>query len=65
MIAVKYGWDRISEQQLFQPIVDQLEPAAQASFLEETEAGIPVIYFDGYEAAVKQWSMKELDEEKE
>jgi hypothetical protein len=65
MIAVEYGWDRIPEQQLLQPIIVQLGPAAQASFLEETEAGIPVIYFDGYETAVKQWSMKELDEEKE
>jgi hypothetical protein len=31
--------------------------------LEETKAGIPVIYFDGYEATAKQWSMKELDKE--
>jgi hypothetical protein len=30
---------------------------------EETEAGIPVIYFDGYGATVKQFRMKELDEQ--
>jgi hypothetical protein len=54
-----------SPPQLLQPIIEQLEPAAQAYFMEETEAGIPVIYFDGYEATVKQFRMKELDEEKE
>jgi hypothetical protein len=63
MIAAEYGWDRIPEQQLLQTIVEQLEPAAQAYFIEETEAGSPVVYFDGYEATVKQWSMKELDKE--
>jgi hypothetical protein len=65
MIAIEYGWNRVSEQQLLQPIIAQLEPAAQAYFMEETEAGIPVTYFDGYEATVKQFSMKELDQEKE
>jgi hypothetical protein len=65
MIAIEYGWNRISEQQLLQPIIAQLEPAARAYFMEETEAGVPVIYFDGYEATVKQFSMKELDQAKE
>jgi hypothetical protein len=65
MIAIEYGWNRTSEQQLLQPIIAQLEPAVRAYFMEETEAGIPVIYFDSYEATVKQFSMKELDEEKE
>src|SRR5437763_1633260 len=63
MIASEYGWDRISEQQLLQPVIEQLEPSAQASFMEEVEAGIPVYYFNGYEATVKHWSMKELDGE--
>ncbi len=65
MIASEYGWDRISDQQLLQPMIEQLEPAAQTFFIEEIEAGVPVYYFDGYEATVKQWSMKELDGEKE
>src|SRR5205823_9703852 len=54
MIALEYGWEKISDQQLLQPIIDQLEPAAQAYFVEEIEAGIPVYDFDGYEATVKQ-----------
>ncbi len=65
MIASEYGWGRISDQQLLRPMIEQLEPAAQAYFIEEIEAGVAVYYFDGYEATVKQWSMKELDGEKE
>jgi hypothetical protein len=63
MIASEYGWGRISDQQLLQPILAQLEPGAQAYFMEEIEAGVPVTYFDDYEATVKQFSMRELDDQ--
>ncbi|MBO0795067.1 MAG: hypothetical protein J2P36_29530 [Ktedonobacteraceae bacterium] len=61
MVALEYGWDKRSDQQLLQPLIEQLEPAAQAYFIEEIEAGVSVYYFDGLEATVKQWSMAELD----
>ncbi len=59
MLAVEY---RVSDQQLLQPMIQELEPAAQAYFMEEIEAGVSVYYFDGYEATVKRVYMTELDE---
>ena len=59
MLAVEY---RVSDQQLLQPMIEELEPAAQAYFMEEIEAGVSVYYFDGYEATVKRVYMTELDE---
>lgn len=62
MLAVEYGRDRASDQQLLQPMIEELEPSAQAYFMEEIEAGVSLYYFDGYEATVKHVCMKELDE---
>src|SRR5207249_2053204 len=37
MLEAEYGWGRISDQQLLQPLIAELEPAAQAYFTEELE----------------------------
>ena len=44
MLAGDY---QVSEQHLLQPMIEALEPAAQAYFLEEIEDGISVYSFDG------------------
>ncbi len=62
MLAREYGWDRLSDQQVLQAVIAELEPAAQAYFLEEIEDGISVYSFDGYEATVKQFHLVELEE---
>jgi hypothetical protein len=60
MLAGEY---QVSEHHLLQPMIEALEPAAQAYFLEEIEAGISVYYFDGYGASVKCVGMTELQEQ--
>lgn len=60
LFAAEFGWDRISDQQLLQPLIEKLEPVAQAHFTEEIEAGITVYYFDGYQATIKRFNVTEL-----
>ena len=63
LLEEEYGWGRISEQQLLQPLVAELEPAAQSYFTEEVEDGASVYSFDGYVATIKQLRMTEVDHE--
>jgi hypothetical protein len=63
LLEAEYGWGRISEQQLLQPLVTELEPAAQVSFTEEVEDGVTVYSFDGYAATIKQVRMTEVGQE--
>jgi len=63
LLEAEYGWGRISEQQLLQPLVAELEPAAQASLTEELEDGVTVYSFDGYAATIKQVRMTEVGQE--
>ena len=63
MLEAEYGWGRSSDQQLLQPIIAELEPAAQAYFTEELEDGATVYYFDGYAATIKQFGMTEVGDE--
>lgn len=60
LFAAEFGWDRVSEQQLLQPLIEKLEPAAQTHFTEEIEAGITIYYFDAYQATIKRFNMTEL-----
>lgn len=60
MFAAEFGWDRVSEQQLLQPLIEKLEPAAQAYFTEELEDGVTVYYIEGYQTTIKNISMTEL-----
>jgi hypothetical protein len=64
LLEAEYGWGRASDQQLLQPVIAKLEPAAQAYFTEELEDGARVYYVECYQAAVKQFGMIELDEQK-
>lgn len=63
LLEAEYGWGRISEQQLLQPLVTELEPASQAHFTEELEDGATVYSFDGYAATLKQVRMTEMSQE--
>jgi hypothetical protein len=63
MLEAEYGWGRISDQQLLQPIIAELEPAAQAYFTEELEDGASVYSFDGYAATIKRVRMAEVGDE--
>jgi hypothetical protein len=63
LLEAEYGWGRSSEQQLLQPLIAELEPAAQAYFTQELEDRATVYYFDGYEATIKQFEMTEVGEE--
>ena len=65
LLEVEYGWGRASEQQLLQPLITELEPAAQVYFSEELEDGASAYCFDGYEATVKRFRMIEFDEQME
>lgn len=60
LVAAEFGGNRVSEQQLLQPLIEKLEPAAQLHFMEEIEAGITIYYFDGYQATIKRFNMTEL-----
>jgi len=62
LLEAEYGWGRASEQQLLQPIIANLEPAAQSYFTEELEEGASAYYFEGCEATAKRFGMIELDE---
>jgi hypothetical protein len=59
LFAAEFGWDRVSEQQLLQSLIEKLEPAAQEHFTEELEDGIVIYYFDGYQATIKRFNMTE------
>ncbi len=63
LLETEYGWGRIFEQQLLQPLVTELEPAAQAYFTEELEDGATEYFFDGYAATIKQVRMTEVNKE--
>lgn len=60
LFALEYGWDRVSKQHLLQPLIEKLEPAAQAYFTEEFEDNTTVYYFDDYQATIKRFNMTEL-----
>ena len=62
LLDAEYGWGRASDQQLLQPVIAKLEPAAQAYFTEELEDGASAYYVECYQATVKQFGMIELDE---
>jgi hypothetical protein len=63
-LEAEYGWGRASEHQLLEPIITELEPAAQAYFTEEVEDGASVYYVDCHHATVRRFAMIELDDEK-
>ena len=63
LLEAEYGWGRASDQQLLQPIIAELEPAAQAYFTEELEEGASAYYFECYEAITRRFHMIEIDEE--
>jgi hypothetical protein len=63
-LEAEYGWGRASDQQLLEPIIAELEPAAQSYFTEELEDGASVYYIECYEATVKRFGMIELDQQK-
>ncbi len=65
LLEAEYGWGRASEQQLLQPIIADLSPAAQTYFTEELEEGASAYCFECYQATVKRFGMIELDEEME
>jgi tyrosyl-tRNA synthetase len=60
LFAAEFGWDRVSEQQLLQSLVEKLEPAAQAYFTEELEDGVTIYYFDGCQTTIKDFNLTEL-----
>jgi hypothetical protein len=60
VLSADYGWGSVSDQQLLQPLIAMLEPAAQSYFKEEVEDGVSVYYFDGYDATVVHVEMTEL-----
>jgi hypothetical protein len=62
LVEAEYGWGRASDQQLLQPIIAELDPAAQDYFTEEVEEGVRGFYVECYEATVKRFGMIELDE---
>ena len=57
MLTAEYGKGGISEQELITPLLEQLEPDAQAYFTEEIEDQQHVFFFDGYSATIKQVQM--------
>jgi hypothetical protein len=61
LLEAEYGWGRGSDQQLLQPIIEELEPAARAYFTEDLEDGASVYYIEPYGAAVKRFDMIELE----
>jgi hypothetical protein len=65
LLEAEYGWGRASDQRLLQPIIAELEPAAQAYFTEELEEGASAYYVSCYGATVKRYGMIELDEKSE
>ncbi len=65
LLEAEYGWGRASEQQLLQPLIEELSPAAQAYFTEELEEGASAYYVECYKATVKRFGLSELDAEME
>jgi hypothetical protein len=63
LLEAEYGWGRGSDQQLLQPIIEELEPAARAYFTEELEDGASAYYIACYSAAVKRFDMIECEAE--
>lgn len=63
LLEAEYGWGRNTDQQVLQPIIAELEPAAQAYFTEELGDMTTEYYFDGYEATIKKVGMTEVCEE--
>jgi hypothetical protein len=64
LLEAEFGWGRGSDQQLLQPIIEELEPAARAYFTEELEDGASAYYIECYGAAVKRFGMIELEAER-
>jgi hypothetical protein len=64
LLEAECGWGRASDQQLLQPIIADLEPAAQSYFTEELEDGASVYHVECYKATVKRFGMIELNEKK-
>ncbi len=62
LLEAEYGWGRVSDQQLLQPIIAELDPAAQAYFTEGLEDGASAYYVECYGAVVKRFAMIEIDE---
>jgi hypothetical protein len=63
LLEAEYGWGRGSDQQLLQPIIEELKPAARAYLTEELEDGARAYYIECYGAAVKGFDMIELEAE--
>jgi hypothetical protein len=63
LLEMEYGWGCGSDQQLLQPIIEVLEPAARAYFTEELEDGASAYYIECYGAAIKRFGMIELEAE--
>ena len=61
LLEAEYGWGCGSDQQLLQPIIEELEPAARAYFTEELEDGASAYYIECYGAAVKRFDMIDLE----
>ena len=64
LLETECGWGNGSDQQLLQPIIEELEPAARAYFTEELEDGASAYYIECYGAAVKRFDMIELEAER-
>ena len=62
LLDTEYG-SRLSEQELLQPIIAELEPEMQAYLTEEFEDGCQIHFFDGFETHVKRYQMMALQEE--
>ncbi|MEM8530736.1 MAG: hypothetical protein AAGF95_07830 [Chloroflexota bacterium] len=56
-----HGWRHISEQQLFEAVMEGLEPATQAYFQEELEDGESVYYFDGYDTTIQHIDLEIIE----
>ena len=65
LLEAEYGWGRASEQQLLQPLMAELSPAAQAYFTEELEEGASAYYVECFKTTVKWFGLSELDAERE
>src|SRR5258706_16046693 len=53
VLEAEYGWGRASDQELLEPIIAAMEPAAQAYFTEKLGEGPPTDCLDGRAAIVK------------
>jgi hypothetical protein len=61
ILTAEYSKGVISEQELLTPMIEQLEPDAQAYFTEEIEDEQKVFLFDGYSATIKHVQMTASD----